>query len=132
MVAHHNLTVANKSRAGKLFFQSVSDHVVRTEGDKLDDTSKGKFTDVVSANVDVSGLFTVDWICVHGHNRQIVFMEVGRAFWGDAEILKDRTDVHELFATWRPCIQLPKSATESCRRGFQLMGPPLNMRTKPV
>jgi hypothetical protein len=73
---------------------------VRTEGDKLDDTSKGKFTDVVSANVDVSGLFMVDWICGHGHNRQIVFMEVGRAFWGDAEILKDSTDVHDFFAAF--------------------------------
>ena len=42
-----------------------------TKRDKLDETSKGKFTDVVSANVDVSGVFAADWIGRHGHSRQI-------------------------------------------------------------
>jgi hypothetical protein len=67
LVAHHNLTVTHKSRSWHAFRQSVSDHVVRTKRDKLDETSKGKFMDVVSANVDVSGLFAADWIGGHGH-----------------------------------------------------------------
>jgi hypothetical protein len=69
LVSHHNLTVTRKSRSWQAFRQGVSDHVVCTERNKLDKTSKGKFPDIVSTNVDVSGVFTTDWIDGHSHSR---------------------------------------------------------------
>jgi hypothetical protein len=73
---------------------------VSTERDKFDETSKGKFTDIVSVNVDVSGVFATvtDWIDGHRHCLQIIFKVAGRSCLGESEILKDITDVHDLFA----------------------------------
>ena len=64
LVAHDKLTMTNKSRSWQALRQSVSNHVVRTERDDPDETSKGKFTDLVSANIDMSGVFT---LCRHVH-----------------------------------------------------------------
>ena len=41
-------------------FQSVSNHVVRAKGNKLDDTSKVKFAHVMSVNIDKLGVLPVD------------------------------------------------------------------------
>jgi hypothetical protein len=69
---HHNLTMTlsltHKNRSWKKNRQNVSDNVVCTERDKLGyDNIKDnpKFTDVVPVNVDVSGVFTTDWISKH-------------------------------------------------------------------
>ena len=72
-MAHHNLTVTRESRSWQALRQSVSYHVVRTKRDKLDETSKGEFTDIVSTNVDVSGVLSADWINRHSHSREIIF-----------------------------------------------------------
>ena len=56
------------NRSWQAFRQSVCDHVTLSKRDKLDETSKGKFKDVVSVNVDVSRVFTADWIGGHGHS----------------------------------------------------------------
>jgi hypothetical protein len=69
---------------------------VRTKRDKLDETSKGEFTDVVPTNVDVSGVLSVDWINRHSHSREIIFVKVSRVHLIEAKIVKDRPDVHDL------------------------------------
>jgi hypothetical protein len=75
--------------------QSVSYHVVYKR-DKLDETSKGEFTDIVSANV--SGVLSADWINRHSHSREIIFKEVSRSCLSKTKILKDIPHVHDLFA----------------------------------
>ena len=83
----------------------------------------------------MSGAFTADRIDGHDHSRQIVLIEVVRVLSGKTENLKDSTDVHDLFSALTRAIYSASEverATESCRRDFQLIGPPLNMRTKPV
>ncbi len=62
LVSHHNLTVTHKSLSRKTLRQIISNHIAGAEGNELDDTSKGKFTHVVSTNVSVSGVLSVDWI----------------------------------------------------------------------
>jgi hypothetical protein len=54
--------------------RSLGNHIVSAEGNKFDDHSKGKFTGVVSANIDVSGVLSADWISGHGDSRQTVFI----------------------------------------------------------
>jgi hypothetical protein len=62
LVTHHNLTVTDKSWSWEDFRQDVSDNVACTKREKLDRVNKGKFTDAMSVNVDVSGVFATDWI----------------------------------------------------------------------
>ena len=47
------------------------------EGNKLDDNNTGKFTGLVSANIDMSGVLSADWISGHGDSRQAVFIDIG-------------------------------------------------------
>ena len=61
-MAHHNLAVTREGRSWQALCQSVSHHIVRAKRDKLYETSKGEFADVVPTNVDVSGVLSADWI----------------------------------------------------------------------
>ena len=85
LVSHHNLTVTHESWSLQTLRQSVSNHIVGTEGNKIDDTSKGKFTYMVSVNVIVSGVFSADWISRHGNIRRIIFIDVGATFLSISE-----------------------------------------------
>jgi hypothetical protein len=60
---------------------------------------KGKFTNVVSTNIDTSRVLLADWIYGHGDGRQIVLVDIRTTFLKVAEILKDSTDVHDLLST---------------------------------
>ncbi len=44
LVSHHNLTVTHESWSPQTLRESIINHIVGTEGNKFDDTSKGKFT----------------------------------------------------------------------------------------
>ena len=99
-MSHHNLAVTRESRSWQALCQSVSYHVVRAKRDKLDETSKDEFTDVVPTNVDVSGVLSADWINRHRHIREIIFAEVSRAYLSEVKVVKDSPDVHDLFSVF--------------------------------
>ena len=48
---------------------------------------KGKFTNLVSTNIDMSRVLPADWIYGHGDGRQIVFVDIRTTFLKVAEIL---------------------------------------------
>jgi len=66
---------------------------------RLDDTGKGTFANLVSTNMDMSGVLPADWIGGQGDGRQIVFVDIRTTLLKVAEMLKDSTDVHDLLAT---------------------------------
>ena len=79
-----------------LFHDTLHYHNVRAEGNKLDDTSKGKFANVVCANIDMSGVLPEDWISRHDD----IAKDIGTTLLSETEILKDSTDVHDLLASF--------------------------------
>ena len=48
--------------------------------------------EVVSVNVDVTGILVVDWISRHVNNRQIIFIDIGATFLSKTEILGYQRD----------------------------------------
>jgi hypothetical protein len=99
-MTHHKLAVTREGRSWQALCQRVSYHVVRAKRDKLDETSKDEFTDVVPTNVNVSGVLSADWINRHSHSREIIFVKVSRSHLSKAKIVKDSPDIHDLFSTF--------------------------------
>ena len=88
----------------------------------------------MSANIDILGVLSADWISGHGDSRQIVFLDIGPNLLSETENLKDSTAVHALLSSFTECyvFNFRSRKSDGILSVGQLIGPPLNMRTKPV